>query len=110
MFISVTRMRLKGKRKLPIFIWHTMKSISQSRRAEGLLYSSFHKEGWDTYLTLTIWENQNNINEYRNEGSHFKAMKISRKIADKLELIHWEGDHQPTWEECKERLNKKFGR
>lgn len=110
MFVSVTRLRLKGKRKLPVFVWHTVKSISQSRKAEGLLYSSFTKEGWDTYWTLTIWENKNSMKEYRNKGSHLKAMKVSRNIADDLESINWESDNKPSWDECKERLNNKFGR
>ncbi|WP_309087190.1 hypothetical protein [Domibacillus sp.] len=110
MLVSVTRMRLKGKRKLPVFIWYTVKSISQSRKAEGILYSSFNREGWDTYWTLTIWENKNSMKEYRNKGSHLKAMKVSRNIADELESINWEADNKPSWDECKGRLNNKFGR
>lgn len=47
---------------------------------------------------------------FRNNGNHLKAMKISRNIADKLELINWEVEAIPTWNECKDRLHKKFGR
>ena len=110
MFISVTRLHLKGKRMLPNFIWHTIKLIIQSRKAENLLYSSFEKEGWDTYWTLTVWENKDSMKEYRNKGNHLKAMKISRNIADELESINWDADNIPTWDECKERLHKNFGR
>ncbi|MBM7691573.1 heme-degrading monooxygenase HmoA [Peribacillus deserti] len=110
MFISVTRLRLKGKRNLPAFIWYTVKSINQAKKAEGILYSSFNKEGWHTYWTLTIWENNQSMKKYRNNGSHLKAMKVSRKIASELESMNWEADHQPPWDECKERLDNKFGR
>jgi heme-degrading monooxygenase HmoA len=110
MFVSVTRLRLKGKRKLPLFFWHTFKSVSQSRKSEGLLYSSFNNEGWDTYWTLTMWENKDAMKEYRNKGSHLKAMKVSRNIANELESINWETENKPTWEECKQRLNNKYGR
>ncbi|WP_053365734.1 DUF3291 domain-containing protein [Bacillus sp. FJAT-27245] len=110
MFISVTRLHLKGKRKLPSFFLHTIKSIMQSRKAEGLVFSSFNKEGWDTYWTLTVWESKEHMMVYRNNGSHLKAMKISRNIADKLELVNWEAESIPSWNECKDRLHKKFGR
>ncbi|WP_409292510.1 DUF3291 domain-containing protein [Peribacillus sp. SCS-37] len=110
MFVSVTRLRLKGKRKLPLFFWHTLKSKSQVKKSEGLLYSSLNNEGWDTYWTLTIWENKNTMKEYRNKGSHINAMKVSRKIADELEFINWEAGDNPTWDECKERLHHKYGR
>jgi hypothetical protein len=110
MFVSVTRLHLKGKRMLPIFMWHTIKSIIQSRKAAGLQYSSFEKEGWHTYWTLTVWENKVCMKEYRNKGNHLKAMKISRNIADELESINWEANINPTWDECKERLHMKFGR
>lgn len=95
---------------LPAFFWHTIKSIYQSKKVEGLLHSSFEKEGWDTYWTLTIWETKNSMKEFRNKGNHLKAMRVSRSIADELETINWEADNKPSWEECKERLHQKFGR
>ncbi|MFF2286665.1 hypothetical protein [Peribacillus butanolivorans] len=95
---------------LPIFFIHTIKSIIQSKKAEGIVHSSFEKEGWITYWTLTVWENEDCMKEYRNNGNHLKAMKISRKIADQLEKINWEDDNIPNWKECKKLLHKKYGR
>lgn len=82
----------------------------QSKKSEGLLFSSFEKEGWDTYWTLTVWESKADMEFFRNNGNHLKAMKISRHLADKLELVNWEAEAIPTWNECKDRLHKKFGR
>lgn len=110
MFISVTRLHIKSKRKLPIFFFHTIKSIIQSKNTEGLKFSSFNKEGWDTYWTLTVWESKEHMMVFRNNGNHLKSMKISRNIAYKLELIYWVAEAIPTWNECKERLHKKYGR
>ncbi|RBW67952.1 DUF3291 domain-containing protein [Bacillus taeanensis] len=110
MFISVTRLHLRGKRKLPSFIWHTLQSMNQLKKAEGLTHSSFNKEGWLTYWTLTVWENKEDMKNYRNNGSHLKAMKIARKIADELESFHWEGETIPSWAESKERLHKNYVR
>lgn len=110
MFISLTRLHLKRKRVLPVFFWHTIKSISQAKKVEGFLYSSFVKEGWATYWTLTVWENKDSMKEFRNKGNHLKAMRVSKSIADELEAINWEADNKPSWDECKERLHKNFGR
>jgi hypothetical protein len=95
---------------LPLFFWHTIRSIIQSRKADGLVYSSFEKEGWHTYWTLTVWENKDRMKDYRNKGNHLKAMKISRNIAEELESINWDADNIPPWNECKERLHQNFGR
>ncbi|WP_245003027.1 hypothetical protein [Bacillus nitratireducens] len=54
MFISVTRMRLKGKRMLPFFFIYTMRAGLQVNKANGLIHSSFAKEGWHTFWTLTV--------------------------------------------------------
>ncbi|MGX2959782.1 hypothetical protein JNUCC23_11035 [Peribacillus sp. JNUCC 23] len=59
---------------------------------------------------LEVWESKEHMKVFRNNGNHLKAMKISRNIADKLELINWEAEAIPTWNECKDRLQKKFGR
>src|SRR4051794_1723880 len=106
MFISVTRLHLRGKRKLPSFFLHTFISTMQSKKAEGLISSSFNNEKWDTYWTLTAWESKEHMKVFRNNGNHLRAMKISRNIADGLESINWEAETIPTWNECKDRLHK----
>ncbi|MFC3039197.1 DUF3291 domain-containing protein [Virgibacillus xinjiangensis] len=110
MFISVTRLRLKGKRMLPSFYFHTITSMIQSRNAEGLEFSLFNKEGWDTYWTLTVWESKEHMMAFRNSGWHLKAMKRSRKMADQLEAVNWESDTLPGWKEGRARLYEKFGK
>jgi hypothetical protein len=110
MFISVTRLHLKGKRMLPKFFLYTMKSIRQVKKANGLMHSSVNNEGWSTFWTLTVWENKECMKAYRDNGNHLQAMRISRKIAQELEKINWESDRIPRWSECKERLHKHYGR
>ncbi|MBE7104452.1 hypothetical protein FT637_15750 [Bacillus cereus] len=110
MFISVTRMRLKGKRMLPFFFIYTTRAALQANKANGLIHSSFAKEGWHTYWTLTVWENKEYMKAYRNKGNHLEAMKIARKIASELEYMNWEHDTIPKWDNCKKVLHNKYGR
>ncbi|EJR04767.1 hypothetical protein [Bacillus cereus] len=110
MFISVTRMRLKGKRMLPFFFIYTTRAGLQANKANGLIHSSFAKERWHTFWTLTVWENKECMKEYRSNGSHLQAMKIARKIANELEFTNWESDTIPKWADCKDVLHNKYGR
>lgn len=110
MYISVTRLHLKGKRMLPAFIWYSIRSVIQTKKARGLIYSSYNKDDLYTYWTLSVWENKQYMSEYRNVGNHLKAMQASRKIADELEYISWEADEIPNWKECQQRLHQRFGR
>ncbi|WP_160724766.1 DUF3291 domain-containing protein [Bacillus sp. USDA818B3_A] len=110
MFISVTRMHLKSPTKLPIFFWHAFKSIVQSKKSEGLLYSSTNKEDFLTYWTLTAWESEANMRNYRNKSNHLKAMKKGKHMADQLDYIHWEGEKVPTWPDAMQKLQAVNGR
>ncbi|PQZ52420.1 hypothetical protein CQZ94_24210 [Bacillus sp. MYb209] len=110
MFVSVTRMRLKGIRMLPNFFVYTTRAFLQSKNANGLIHSSSQKERWHTYWTLTVWENKEYMKAYRNNGNHLKAMKVARDIASELEYTNWEHDTIPKWDNCKEVLHSKYGR
>ncbi len=102
MFISVARLHLRGKRKLPEFFLHTLRSTLQLKKAPGLKFSSFNKEGWTTFWTLTVWENKDMMRNYRNAGHHLEG--------DELEYIHWESENMPAWDECKRKLHAEYGR
>jgi hypothetical protein len=108
MFISVTRMRLKGKRQLPRFFFHTLKSFLQVRKANGVLKILGDREDNLTYWTLTTWVDIDSMKKYRNSGAHLQAMKASKNIASELEFIHWSDDSLPSWQECKKRLHEKY--
>ena len=110
MYISVTRLHIKGKRILPSFYWYTVSSIIQVKKAKGLIYSSYTKDDFLTYWTLSVWENKDLMTIYRNNGNHLKAMKISRELADELEYTSWEANNVPNWKECKNRLYMKYGK
>ncbi|MFC7370273.1 hypothetical protein ACFQPF_01095 [Fictibacillus iocasae] len=95
---------------LPLFVFHTIRSIIQAKKAKGILHSSYISEGWITYWTLTVWESEQHMKEYRNKGSHRSAMKNSRRIADELEKVNYVGLDFPSWETAKKIVNERYGR
>ncbi|MGD7044742.1 hypothetical protein [Jeotgalibacillus proteolyticus] len=105
MYITVTRLHLKGISKIPKFSWYTYKSIRQLNKAPGIISAAYKSEDYCTYWTLTAWESVDNMRAFRNHGSHLKAMKASGKLADELNYISWEGDKIPSWSVCMQKLN-----
>lgn len=110
MFISVTRLRLKNKGRIPSFFWHTLKSYFQIKRSKGIVKIALDKESPLIYWTLTAWVSEDLMRQYRNQGSHLQAMQKSKELASELEYTHWIAQEIPTWEEGKQRLHEKYNR
>ncbi|MFC0189573.1 hypothetical protein ACFFJY_14810 [Fictibacillus aquaticus] len=93
-----------------MFVFHTVRSIMQAKKAEGILHSTYINEGWLTYWTLTVWESEQHMKNYRNNGNHLNAMKVSRRIANELEKVNFEGEKIPSWKEAQGILHEHYGR
>ncbi|ARU61824.1 hypothetical protein CBW65_12875 [Tumebacillus avium] len=110
MLISITRLHVRGLWAMPFFAMHVIRSVSQSRQAKGLLHFSTNREGLYTYWTLTAWESESDMKEFRNKGNHLKAMQKARGIADELQYHRYEGDTVPSWDDAMRALHEKYGR
>ena len=54
-FVSITRLRLRSWRFLPMFAWYALRSSRQATRAEGNLASKFLRDRRNTFWTSTLW-------------------------------------------------------
>ncbi|MFS0785260.1 hypothetical protein ABC345_02625 [Shouchella sp. 1P09AA] len=111
MIVSVTRLHIRSVRHLPIFAWLTLRSHIHIREAKGLVQSSYHKEGLFTYWTMSIWETEEDMKAFRNQGAHLEAMRCSRQLADELQYVRFEVETPDIqWEACKQRLHQSYAR
>jgi heme-degrading monooxygenase HmoA len=110
MQIAITRLKLKNIFKIPRFMWHTYRSISQLRKSEGVKYHALKTENHLTYWTVTAWADRDSMLEFRNNGAHKEAMKISTKIAKEAKAVTLEAEEIPSWQEAQELLSKKPNR
>ena len=69
-FISVTRLRLRSVRYLPPFLWHTLRSLLQAKRAPGNVSARTRRAADGAYWTLTAWDAPDAMRAYRNSGAH----------------------------------------
>jgi len=106
MMISVTRLRLRSWTYLPEFMWHTWRSVRQLRRAPGFLVGKTALEARLTFWTLTKWETEKAMREFRGSGAHAQAMPRLAKWCDEASVAHWaeEMEGLPSWQQASARL------
>ena len=81
----------------------------EAEKAPGMLHRSFKAEGNEFY-TLTIWENRESMEVFRDKGKHAEAMREVNTFAKETKFANYTGDKIPTWDEVKEileNINKK---
>ncbi|MGI8745360.1 MAG: antibiotic biosynthesis monooxygenase [Bryobacteraceae bacterium] len=100
MFVSITRLHLRSLRFLPPFLWITEKSARQLLTEPGFrggkLLIAAPREFW----TVTVWDDENSMREYRAAGAHLQAMGKLTHWCDEASVAHWaqETDAASDWE------------
>jgi hypothetical protein len=54
---------------------------------------------------MTLWENENEINDFYRNGTHLEAMKQAGKFSSKIESRRIQNEDLMSWKEAK----KLFG-
>lgn len=88
-FISVTRLRIRKWRYLPGFLYFTLWSLLQAKRAEGNLGTSLQRDAQRVFWTITVWRDEPSMRAFRNRGAHLRAMPKLRAWCDEATYAHW---------------------
>ena len=104
--VSITRLKLRSGWYFFPFLWHTIRSRIQAKRADGCLGISLRKKPGHAYWTLTVWRDTAAMRAFMASGAHLKAMPKLLDWCDEAAVAHWqqEGSSLPTWSEGEERL------
>jgi heme-degrading monooxygenase HmoA len=112
--VSVTRLRLRSPRFLPLFFWHTIRSFRQAKTSPGNLGVRVRKTQGLTFWTLTRWKSEQAMKAFRDGLPHRLAMRKLAVWCDEASFAHWTQDSAelPPWDLAVERLqaNGKLGR
>ena len=91
--------------------WHffefavlSARSMKQAKKSAGCIYATATNKGWRIGYTLTTWENEEVMLQFRNTGAHKEAMKKIRKLSHQYKTLRWESDKPANWQEAKSRL------
>lgn len=107
--ISVTRFRSRSIIFLPLFAWHASRSMSQARRADGLVAGAVQRQTDGSLWTMSIWQDESAMHLYVASGAHRSAMPHLRDWAIEASVVRWLVDSPtlPTWDEAIRRLREE---
>lgn len=105
MIVSVTKIELISYSKLIAFFkfnGQIIKELQQSNCKNHKLTSSWNLKVW---YTMTLWENEQDINEFYRKDTHLEAMKQSKNFSSKIQSHRIQKEDLMSWKEAK----KVFG-
>lgn len=101
---TITSIELKGPFQFFALSASALQIIKQLKASN---YKDFKKKGfWTTHYTMTLWNNEQELQEFAQSGAHLDAMKKSKEIAKEIRTITIEAQTLPSWKEAKELLQK----
>ena len=108
MFISVTRLRIRSLRFLPLFFVHMLTTLWQVKRAQGFRRGALLADRRWTFWTLTAWETPDDMRQYMTGGSHKQVMPRLMDWCDEASVAHWmqAEDDLPSWMEADRRMRE----
>jgi hypothetical protein len=107
-FVSLTRLRIRSFRFVPLFFAHAFRSVSQVKKAPGFLYGALLNDRSWTFWTMTAWDSQENMRQFMTTGSHKSAMPHLLHWCDEASVAHWEQQETelPSWMEADKRMRE----
>jgi hypothetical protein len=108
-FVSVTRLRVRSVRYLPLFFWRALKTARQAERTSGFLGGGLLVEAKRVFWTVTAWEDSSAMNVFRTQGAHGGVMPKMLEWCDEASVVHWTQltDALPSWQEAHYRMMKE---
>jgi len=101
MIVSVTKIELISYSKLIAFFkfnGQIIKVLQQTQCKKHKVTRSWNLKVW---YTMTLWENENEINEFYRNGTHLEAMKQSKKFSSKIQSHRIQKKDLISWKEAK---------
>ncbi len=104
--LSVTRLRIRALRFLPVFIYRSGQSIRQAQASEGNLGVDVLRDANNVFWTRTAWTDEAAMRDYMTAGPHRAVMPSLMKWCDEASTVHWasESNELPSWEEAYDRM------
>lgn len=108
-FVSITRLRVRSWRFMPMFFVYAIRSSQQAARAEGNLGIKLLRDRRNTFWTATLWTSEAAMKKFMIAGTHGRAMRKLLHWCDEAAVVHWtqESAALPPWLEAHARLRSE---
>ena len=105
-FVSLTRLRIRSLRFVPLFAFDALQSNRQVKKARGFRAGALLPDRHWTFWTITAWDNQESMCAFITSGAHKKAMPRLLHWCDEASVAHWSqlDASLPSWEDADRRM------
>ena len=107
-FVSLTRLRIRSFRFLPLFALYTFRSLRQVKKAPGFQTGALLADRSWTFWTMTAWDTQENMRQFMTSAAHKQAMPHLQHWCDEASVAQWTqpGAALPSWVEADQRMRQ----
>jgi hypothetical protein len=108
-FVSITRLRVRSWRYLPVFLLHAFRSTRQAKKADGLISLLLLRDANFCFWTSTVWRDEAAMRVFLLSGDHRRAMPHLLDWCDEASIVHWtqEMPDAPSWPEAHRRMQQQ---
>ena len=107
--VSITRLRVRSWRYLPMFFVAALRSARQAARSNGNLAAALLRDAGNAFWTATSWTDERAMKAFMHAAPHGPAMRKLLEWCDEAALVHWtqESGALPTWAVAYARLQRE---
>ena len=106
MILSITKIELNSYSKLIEFFKFNGAIINQLKESKCKKYRVSCDWNLKVWYTMTLWENENEINDFYRIGKHLEAMKQSKRFSSKIQLKRINKADLIKWKDGKKLFEK----
>lgn len=105
-FVSLTRLRIRSIRFMPLFALDAWRSLRQVRAAAGFQTGALLPDRERVFWTMTAWASAEDMRRYMTTGAHKQSMPKLMRWCDEASVAHWEQESGalPDWTEADRRM------
>ena len=105
MIVSITKIELNSYSKIIAFFKFNSKIIEELKLSNCKKHNVTGNWNLKVWYTMTLWENENDINDFYRNGTHQEAMKQSEKFSSKIETHRIQKEDLMNWKEAKKMFS-----
>lgn len=101
MIVSITKIELISYSKLFAFFKFNGQIIAELKQTNCKKYKVTGSLNLKVWYTMTLWENENELNEFYRNGTHLEAMKKSKTFSSSIQSHRIQNEDLINWKEAK---------
>jgi len=101
MILSITKIELNSYSKLFAFFKFNGQITKELQQSPCKKYKITGEWNLKIWYTMTLWENEDDINQFYRNGTHLEAMKQSKTFSSKIQSLRVNQEDLMNWKEAK---------